>query len=561
MRACAPIAYFLSLAMLAALHPHARAAGEVVVTDCRDKTGTSMGRLAAQALRRALQEGGAPVMAYRAYLLKAQKLGLDRKALSPDSIRQIATRHQLSGVVTCSAARKGRYVISFYLLGPDGEVLLKKAFRTPKPVLPPKTVERLAEQVVAALPAPGEPDPGLVPLVSPGQKDPKPGPPREDDLPLVPLAPPSLEGAVTDKASGEREKLTLAPVTLDGTGKAGEAQTKKTEPEKAKAATVEITDGDLDLTPTEEPARALSEQEKEWQALLDGAKSPKQPDESKELERFYPEEKVDEDGAATARKTREGRSTAARKRAKARATKRPELQARAGEPAAGIELGPGSVPQIALTVGLSLNARGGLSPRYEASAFPGLRIEGLVFLGSVLDVPVLRDFGAAGLFNHGFGLKYSSERGTQELVDGKQWEWRAELVYRLGFMRVLLEPTLLLRFGYGELTSSLDTEAEPAALSAAYSYTYGCSDLHLSLLPSLRLFASVGAVFDVWPSDRLAGNGWGVRFGGGLTWLLFGEMDLSAGYEQIQFFFDEKALGETSDRFEQFYVRVGWDRL
>jgi hypothetical protein len=215
------------------------------------------------------------------------------------------------------------------------------------------------------------------------------------------------------------------------------------------------------------------------------------------------------------------------------------------------------VPDVLLAGGLSINTRGGLSPRHEASAFPGLRVDGRLFLGTFTDQVVLRDIGLEGSFNQSLGLQAEPEL-VDETWDASQLQWRAGLVYRLSFEEAPLAPAVLFRLGYGSTRYTIEY-AHPQVISASYTYTSGTLDIHLMLVRNLlAVHLSAGYLFNVWPSENLSGDGAGFILAGGLSLKLLEALHISLGYEQVQFLFDEHQLGETSDQFQMFYLRAGW---
>jgi len=217
----------------------------------------------------------------------------------------------------------------------------------------------------------------------------------------------------------------------------------------------------------------------------------------------------------------------------------------------------GSVPDILLAAGMSGNLRSGLHPRHESGLYPGVRVDARVFMGSFLDVPVVRDLAVGGLFNMGLGLKY----GLQG--DGEQWsstmmQWQAELIYRLAF-DVHLQPAFLFRVGYGSTVNTIDT-TNTAAVSAGYSYPYAALDIYLTLWdPYLRLCAGGGYLFLVSGSEDVSGSGWGFTVRGGLDVVLWEMLHAGLGYEMWQFNSLEVTGTGVSDSFQSFFLRVGWN--
>jgi opacity protein-like surface antigen len=218
---------------------------------------------------------------------------------------------------------------------------------------------------------------------------------------------------------------------------------------------------------------------------------------------------------------------------------------------------PGSVPDVLLAGGMSINTRGGLSPRHQAGAFPGLRINGRLFLGTFTNHIGLRDIGLEGTFNQSLGLQAEPEL-VDETWDASQLQWRAGLVYRLSFESTGFSPAVLFRFDYGTTRYIIEYE-HPEVLNTSYTYTVGALDIHLMPVRELLgIFLSAGYIFNVWPAEKLSGSGAGFTVAAGVNLKLFEGLHLGLGYEQVQFLFDERKLGQTSDQFQMFYLRAGW---
>jgi hypothetical protein len=553
-------------------------AGELVVAACRDRSGAGMGRRVVVRLRQALRAEGRSLTGYRAYLKRARQLRLARRALRPQAIRRLARDMQLDGVLTCRARKVGqRFQIAFYLYGPDGRVALQKAYRNTRPWLRKATIGELAAAVIGALGAtPAAADEGagghehgdvaLVPLVpvdaagqdgerAAAEDEPAAGGPEaaaaadapapagedeRDDVALVPLAPVAEDEAAGDEAAGDE----AAGDEAAGDEAAGDAATAAEAPRAGAAAAA----GPQDAAQRAQWARLLEKNRPRSEAAAGGA------------------------GAAAADAAGDGAADDTGHGAAGGSGTAAATGQRAASPAAaGIEQPaapsappgpPGPVPQLWLAVGSSMLQRAGLSPRYQADPFPGLRVAGRLFGGAFTELAFLRDLGLEGYFERGFGLKYASAVRPEKLAAHVQ-HWTAGLAYRLDFEHLLERtittgPTVLLRGGYGATASAIDEKFDDV-LSARYTYTYAGLGLHLWLWrPWLGLALRADGLIDVWAADRLAGAGHGLRFGAQVFAELFGAVHLSAGYEQLQFVFDERALGETSDRYQSLFLRVGW---
>lgn len=546
-------------------------AGELVVAACRDRSGAGMGRRVVVRLRQALRAEGRSLTDYRAYLERARQLRLARRALRPRAIRRLARDMQLDGVLTCRARKVGkRFQIAFYLYGPDGRVALQKAYRNTRPWLRKATIGKLAAAVAGALgsmPAaaadeaagdgPGDDDAAvaLVPLVpvDAAGRDGTPeaaAPAAADDGAADGGA--AEDGASADAstaAGGDEEPdvalVPLAPVAGDEPAETGDAGAAADAAEEAQAGAAADAAEEQQAGAAEVAGRQDAAQRAQWARLLEKNQPRSEAagggDEA-------PAEDGTEDGTVMA-------AAAADSSAAAVGIERPATPAAPSGP-------PGPVPQLWLAVGASMLQRAGLSPRYQADPFPGLRIAGRLFGGTFTELAFLRDLGLEGHFERGFGLKYASAVRPEKLAAHIQ-HWAAGLVYRLDFEHLLgrtvaTGPTVLLRGGYGATASAIDEKFDDV-LSARYTYTYAGLGLQLWLWrPWLGLALRADGLIDVWAADRLAGAGHGLRFGAQVFAELFAAVHLSAGYEQLQLVFDERALGETSDRYQSLFLRVGW---
>ncbi|MFC1654770.1 hypothetical protein ACFL2F_03095 [Myxococcota bacterium] len=474
----------------------------LVITACKDTTGAKMGKNSRPVLHKALRQQGIRLIEYRVYLEAAEKAGVNkRQARTKNGIKKIAPLLKLDGAITNTAVQKGgRYMMAFFLYDPDGKLLFKKAYAMKKPTLPPKTAKKLAGLVAEALKGKPPEDPPSA----------APKPAEEPELALVPLAP---------------------------------------VPEKKP-----------EVKPAEEPAPAPSpEDKKDWDKLL--ATKDKPEEEEEEEEETTPQAAAERSEAAPVGVPKTEPAPAVKPVATAKTT--PTVLPPAPVTKRAVRLPkkprkPGSVPDVLLAAGLSINTRGGLSPRHEASAFPGLRVDGRLFLGTFTNKVVLRDIGLEGVFNQSLGLQAEPEL-VDETWDASQLQWRAGLVYRLSFEDVTLAPAVLFHVGYGSTRYTIEYE-HPEVLSASYTYTAGAVDIHLMPVRKLLYFyLSAGYLFSVWPSEKLDGDGSGFCLAAGVSLRLFQALHLSLGYEQVQFLFDDRQLGETSDQFQTFYLRAGWD--
>jgi hypothetical protein len=187
----------------------------------------------------------------------------------------------------------------------------------------------------------------------------------------------------------------------------------------------------------------------------------------------------------------------------------------------------------------------------------GIRADGQLFLGAFFDDSVVRDIGFGAMYNFLFAARYSGE-GAEGSFDSSQAQWRGELIYRISFAEAPMVPTLLLRIGYGTTTCHIDTDVL-YLLSVGYAYPYGALDIHLMLAePWVRLFVSGGHLFTVFPGNDLSGRGTGYVFMGGVEAALFDLVLVGVAYDVAKFVITDHRLGETSDTYKTFFVRVGW---
>lgn len=238
-------------------------------------------------------------------------------------------------------------------------------------------------------------------------------------------------------------------------------------------------------------------------------------------------------------------------RAEARAAPEPEREAR---PAS-------SINDALVSAGVSFHHRAGLHPRHEASLYPGLRFDGRLFLGTFLDIPVVRDIGVGGMFDMALGLEYAYS-DSDDAWDAQQMQWRAELIYRLA-LDTGLKPAFLLRLGYGATSSSIDAGQGELALSASYMSPYASIDIYLMLYdPVLRLFASGGILYLVSAGDDVGGSGLGFNVFAGIDIDVIDAIHIGLGYDLTQYMLEDNSadgLGKYSDTYQGFFLRVGYN--
>jgi len=218
----------------------------------------------------------------------------------------------------------------------------------------------------------------------------------------------------------------------------------------------------------------------------------------------------------------------------------------------------GCVADVLLDAGMSGNLRAGLSPRHESGFYPGVRVDARAFLGSFLDVPVVKDIGLGGLFHMGLAIKYGLQ-DSDEKWNSSMMQWQGELAYRLTFNEARLKPAFVLRVGYGSTVNTIDTE-NSAALSVAYAYPYSSLDIYLMLWdPYIRLLISGGYLFVVSGSKDISGSGNGFTVRGGLDVVILEQLYAGLGYEMFQFLGLSRAGTSVSDTFQSMFLRVGWN--
>ncbi len=221
----------------------------------------------------------------------------------------------------------------------------------------------------------------------------------------------------------------------------------------------------------------------------------------------------------------------------------------------------GSVNDLLVAVGGSFHHRSGLSPKHEASMFPGIRVDARMFMGTFLDIPVVRDIGIGGMFDMSMGLEYGYA-DADSTWSAQQMQWRGELIYRLA-LDTGLQPAFMLRLGYGSTSSVIDKGEGDLALSAGYMSPYASLDIYLMLFkPYLRLFVSGGFLFLVSPGEDLAGSGMGFNVFAGFDVDMFKMVHVGIGYDLTQYMMNDDSadgMGEYSDTYQSFFLRVGYN--
>ncbi|HSA23765.1 MAG TPA: hypothetical protein P5076_20055, partial [Myxococcota bacterium] len=244
-----------------------------------------------------------------------------------------------------------------------------------------------------------------------------------------------------------------------------------------------------------------------------------------------------------------------------RAAAEPEAGARAEAPAKeGEPREVGSSNEALVTAGASMHFRHGLSPRHEATFYPGFRIDGRLFLGAFVDNEWLGGLGLGGMFDMGLGLEYARSDNDQTF-SASQYQWRAELMYRLAF-KASVAPALILRFGYGATSNTIEDAGDALATSASYMAPYVGLDFFMFLWkPYLRIFASGVFQFAVQPGEEVAGSGLGFGVYAGFDVNVTDYLTLGLGYDLTQYMMEDGStggMGSYSDTFQSAFLRVGY---
>lgn len=438
--------------------PQAAQAQNIVVTKFADRSKKKLGQKAWAAIARELKKRGARIVSNKQYMRAAKKSRIrPRNVLKAMAVKRLAKKLKLKAVVGGSAIRKkNRFVVTINVIGANGKVVLKKAYRLRKPIFPKKTAADLADAIMEKIG-------GKTHVAA---ADPKPGPD-----PVEPTKPPPGD----DKPAGGGDD-TFLPAW---------ARTDKKDPPDSKPA---------------------------------------------------PEARADPEPVAAEAEVED------------KPTRRSERK-------------QGSVNDLLIAAGASFHHRAGLDPRHEASLFPGVRVDARMFMGTFLDIPVVRDIGIGGMFDMSLGLEYGYA-DADNAWSATQMQWRGELIYRLA-LDTGLRPTFLFRAGYGATTSSIDSAVGDLALSSSYMAPYVALDIYLTLWePMLRLFASGGFLFLVAAGDDISGSGMGFNVFAGLDVDIMDMIHVGVGYDLTQYLMDDDStggVGKYSDTYQGFFVRVGYN--
>jgi len=219
----------------------------------------------------------------------------------------------------------------------------------------------------------------------------------------------------------------------------------------------------------------------------------------------------------------------------------------------------GSVPDMMFSAAWASQDREIGKPVQKSGIGHGVRFEGQMFLDSVVDVPVLKDFGFAGMYSYSIGYAYYLENSGHQ-YSAAHTHWQAELLYRTAFNSVRTRPAVVLRFGAGGADYQLEERAV-VAKNTQYTYPYLAVDAYfMPYRPYIRAYASLGYLFYVEPyNDAEYGPFQGIKLATGID-VVLGSIHVGLGYEFLKFY-KVKVGGEegsTSDRCIGFAVRLGY---
>lgn len=218
----------------------------------------------------------------------------------------------------------------------------------------------------------------------------------------------------------------------------------------------------------------------------------------------------------------------------------------------------GAVPDLLFATGWTIQDRKIGAPIQKSGLGHGMRFEGRLFLGSFVDIPVLEDFGFAGMYSYSTGYDYYLEHSAHE-YNAAHSHWQAEVVYRSAFNQVKTQPAILIRFGAGGADYRIDQE-NPIAKNAQYSYPYVALDAYfMPYQPYVRAYTSFAWLFHVEPYDDLRGGPFqGIKVAAGID-VVVNFIHVGIGYELLKFYKVEVygEEGTTSDRYLGFVFRLG----
>lgn len=222
----------------------------------------------------------------------------------------------------------------------------------------------------------------------------------------------------------------------------------------------------------------------------------------------------------------------------------------------GVEIG--SVPDVLVAVGWTLQRRELDQPYHGSNIGPGVRMDVRLFMRSFVDIPVLRDLGIAGMYNVASHVDFDIEDyGASE--EGSTTHWRIELQYRLAFNDVVTQPAILFRSGFGQ--TSCEISGSQVVKDAGYSYPYlGLDAFFMPYEPYLRIWTSGAIIYAAQPSEDLTRGPYsGLKLAAGLDVVPTDHFFIGLGYEWVKFF-DVVATGddtESTDSYLAFFLRAG----
>ncbi len=237
----------------------------------------------------------------------------------------------------------------------------------------------------------------------------------------------------------------------------------------------------------------------------------------------------------------------------ARREREPEVRAE-GAPAGEPRTLP--VHDALLAVGPSMHLRSGLRPTHSASLFPGLRVDGQLLLATFFDEGFARGLGVYLGLDLSLGLEYGY-RGAAERWPAQQVQGRGGLLYRLDF-DVATRPTLLVKLGFGGTACSIDADVEQVVSVRYLAPELGLGAALFLWEPYLRLGFGFAFLVPVIAGDEIGGTGWGWSLDASLDASLWGFLHLGLGYGVAQMRLEEDGMGEVSDTFQGFFLRLGY---
>jgi len=219
----------------------------------------------------------------------------------------------------------------------------------------------------------------------------------------------------------------------------------------------------------------------------------------------------------------------------------------------------GSVSDVLVSVGWTVQERELDRPFYGSKVGPGIRMDGRLFMHSFFDIPVLRDLGIAAMYNASAQTGFDIEN-YERSEEGSTTQWRFELLYRLSYNDVVTRPAFLFQLGYGGTTCEL-TGPTMVVKDAGYRYPYiGVESHFMPYEPYLRLWVSGAFLFGVQPKEDVRhGSYLGLRLSAGLDVVPADSFYVGIGYEILNFYdvmlsWDDRG---STDTYVAFFLRAG----